>query len=83
MKHPTNRAERRHRQELADNHAKSLRVAQGGDWWRYRHNPTACSCAMCGNPRRNGWTKADKYTLQERKVFQEMDYHNTLITTGE
>jgi len=36
----------------------------------YRENlgHRRCSCFMCGNPRRHGWSRADRLTLQERRV---------------
>ena len=34
-----------------------------------RDTGTPCSCSMCGNPRRSGWTKSwHKLTIQERKA---------------
>jgi len=39
------------------------------------NTPTPCSCYMCGNPRRNGWTE-DAKTMQERKAYE--DYKSQL-----
>ena len=42
---------------------------------RARHlkdTPHPCSCNMCCNPRRSGWTRGvGKLTMQERKAFQQ------------
>jgi hypothetical protein len=30
-------------------------------------------CTLCGNPRRNGWNKKDKLTVQEKRIFQDVE----------
>ena len=36
-------------------------------WGVATNTPQTCSCAMCGNPRRCGWMKKEKRTIQERR----------------
>ena len=74
MKHPQNRAERRHKQFLADTRARVYRKRLMGTtdgWYRHRHQRTLCSCWMCGNPR----THHDELTIQEhRAAYLITDY---------
>lgn len=66
-----NRTVRRH-------HVARLRKKREFYWWRgtktprqigiLLHTPAACSCWMCGNPRRRGFV-----TVQERKLLQNVD----------
>lgn len=34
----------------------------------YVNTPCPCSCPMCCNPRRSGWRKEERYTIQERRA---------------
>ena len=67
----TKRAATRLKKELAKRHAK--RVVK--EIWKNKklilwaiknaEHLKACSCPMCGNPRRSGWTKAKGKTRKE------------------
>ena len=76
MKHPQNRAERRHKQSLADIRARAHRqwlMGTTDGWWRHRYNVTLCSCPACGNPRRSGWaTPTTKRTLPELRAMYNL-----------
>ncbi len=39
------------------------------------NTPTPCSCWMCGNPRRNVWSKKECLTIQERKALEDYNYN--------
>ena len=46
-------------------------------WYAHRvaDNMAICSCEMCKNPRRSGWTpKFERMTMQERKEFERFLY---------
>jgi hypothetical protein len=44
-------------------------------------------CTLCGNPRRNAWTKKERLTTQERRLMQDVerqtDKHSNGITPEE
>jgi hypothetical protein len=36
---------------------------------RWADNIKVCSCSGCGNPRRSGWNKKERITMQERRFL--------------
>lgn len=62
MKHPTNRAER-----IANKQTKRAKRNHYATVTRHNHEtPAACSCWMCGNPRKYADSVSDGLTRQER-----------------
>jgi hypothetical protein len=50
-----------------------------------KHHAMDCGqpgCALCGNPRRNGWYKKDRLTTQERRLFQDLDHATDRHSNG-
>lgn len=71
-----NRAWRRYQRQRMQRHAQYILyhrlsfdkedALHYAPYWR--DNLKKCSCWMCGNPRRNGWDREARYTMQERRV---------------
>ena len=59
----------RRRRDLVRMRQKAKRVRPHDSMAKYAEHLAACSCWMCGNPRR--FAKTDRLTLQERRAEQD------------
>jgi hypothetical protein len=69
MKHPTSRGHRRANTTAVYNNRKHYNSIAPFGGQRNQDTPCACSCPMCGNPRRNPWNKPkEALTPAERRA---------------